>query len=482
MRVLLTGATGFVGRALVPALLGEGHQLVAWARSADRARSVLGAEVDVRSSADGEAALVAELGSCDAVVNLAGEPIIGRRWTEARKQQLVASRVAATERLVRACGSAARRPAVLISASAVGYYGDRGDAVLTEDAEPGRDFLGNLVERWEAAALGAEALGVRVVLLRTGIVLGRDGGALRLMLPPFQLGLGGPVGSGEQYLSWIHLRDVVGVVAAALTDPRYRGPVNVTGPEEATNRDFAHGLGTVLHRPAVLPAPAVAVGALLGEAATVLLSSQRAQPKRLQELGFRWGSPTLASALADVVRAPFATFEPLEAPPSSGSAASAEYLYRRPPRYELRTTMRIEAPLDRVFGFFSNVGNLGLITPMSMGLRLDGPPPTLKEDAVIKYQIRVGPVPVRWRARIVRWGPPKRFVEVQDEGPYFSWWHEHTFSAEGELTIMEDRVCYAPPVPAFLGDVVNRLIIVPMLRRAFAYREDAIRLRFGGAV
>jgi len=277
MRVLIIGATGFIGRALVARLRRDGHIIVASVRSESRARSVLGSDVELLATSRGDA-LVAALATSDAVVNLAGEAIIGKRWTPARRRVLEESRVGVTRELVRAIAAATPRPRVLASGSAVGWYGDRADERLTEASSPGDDFLARLCRDWEAAATAAEQSGVRVVLLRTSIVLGRDGGALAQMLPPFRLGLGGPVGNGRQYFPWIHLHDHVAAVATTITDERYHGPVNLVAPQETSSRTFAAALGRALHRPAVLPMPAFALRVIFGEAATTLLASQRAVP------------------------------------------------------------------------------------------------------------------------------------------------------------------------------------------------------------
>jgi uncharacterized protein (TIGR01777 family) len=301
MRVFVTGATGFLGRALTVRLRGDGHAVVAWVRSVDRARGLLGSDVELIRSDAGFAALTDVLARADAVVNLAGEPLIGKRWTPERRRVLEDSRVQVTKDLVRAIAAAHTRPRVLVSGSAVGWYGDRGDERLTEQSAPGDDFLARLCRQWEDAAMAAQASGVRVVISRTGVVLGRGGGALAQMLPPFRLGLGGPIGSGRQYLPWIHQQDVVAFIAAALVDDRYRGPVNVVAPQEATSRAFAAALGRALHRPAILPAPAFALRALFGEAATVLLAGQRVEPRALRGYGFAFAFPDLHSALADIV-------------------------------------------------------------------------------------------------------------------------------------------------------------------------------------
>ncbi len=301
MRVFVTGATGFVGRALVVRLRRDQHDVIAWTRSAERAREALGDLAERLSTSCTDDELRAELSRCDGVVNLAGEPVVGKRWTASRRRALIDSRVAVTERLVAAIAAASPRPSVLVSASAVGYYGDRGDELLNEDSEPGDDFLASLCRSWEAAARRAEAAGVRVVRPRLGVVLGRGGGALKKLLPVFSAGLGGPMGKGDQFMSWVHLYDVVSIIAIALTDERYRGAINATAPEPATNRELARQLGRTLDRPAVLPLPAVALRVLFGESGQVLLASQRALPAALDRLGFRHEYADLGAALRSAV-------------------------------------------------------------------------------------------------------------------------------------------------------------------------------------
>jgi len=468
MRVFVTGATGFIGRALIPRLQRDGHAVVAWVRAPERARGLLGAEVDLVQAEAASGALVAAIEHSDAVVNLAGEPLMGGRWTAGRRQILEDSRIAVTEQLVRAMAEARTRPRVLISGSAVGYYGDRADALLTEASSGGDDFLAQLCRRWEGAAHDAERLGVRVVLLRTGVVLGRAGGALAQMLPPFQLGVGGPVGSGTQYLPWIHLHDLVKIIAVALVDDRYRGPVNGVAPEQATSRTFARALGRALHRPALLPLPALALKAIFGEAATVLLASQRVDPHVLREHQFAFDFPTLDSALEDIVGGAAVAITPAPSRPDGVGKA----------RYELRTRTVIDAPLEDTFAFFSKAANLGVITPAAMRFSIQGPVPPMATGATIDYRVRVGPLPVRWRTRITTWEPGRRFADLQEKGPYRFWWHEHTFQPDGRRTVMEDRVFYTPPL-GLVGRLANRLFIRSTLRKIFQYRGDVIRLRFG---
>ncbi len=236
-----------------------------------------------------------------AVVNLAGRSIAKGRWTRRARGEILESRVRATRLLVDTMVKASPRPAVLVSASAIGYYGDRGDEVLNESSPPGRGFLVDVVRAWEAEARRAEGRGVRVVCTRFGLVLAREGGAMGPLLPLFRLGLGGPLGSGRQWWSWIHLDDVVAAIIAAIRTPALEGPVNVVGREPVSNRDFARALGAVLHRPAVLPAPAFALRLVLGAMADeMILSSQRVTPAKLQERGFVFRWPELRPGLENI--------------------------------------------------------------------------------------------------------------------------------------------------------------------------------------
>ena len=296
MRIILAGGSGFLGRALADHLARAGHAVTILSRGAGRAGTTGGA-VTVRAWApDGLAGAWADVvDGTDVVVNLAGESIGDGRWTPDRKEALLSSRVLATRSLVAAMAAASRPPRALVSASAQGYYGDRGDEELTEASAPGHDFLAGVCVAWEAEARKAEAL-ARVVLIRTGIVLARDAGALPKMLLPFRLFGGGPIGSGRQWLPWIHRDDAAAAYVAAVHDDRYRGPINLV-TDSVRNRDFSRALGAALHRPSWLPVPGLAVTAAVGELAEYLLHGRRVVPARLRELGFAWKRPVLAGAL-----------------------------------------------------------------------------------------------------------------------------------------------------------------------------------------
>ena len=294
MRVVVTGGTGFLGRALVGALAGRGAEAVVVTRDPSRAGFPPGAR------GIGWDGLATALDGADAVVNLAGETI-AQRWTTAAKSRIVGSRAQAAERVGAALRASKNPPAVLVNASAVGFYGSRGDEELTEESPSGSGFLAETTLAWERAAREAVPDDVRLVLLRTGVVLDAAEGALARMLLPFRLGLGGPLGSGRQWMPWIHRDDLVALLLAALDDARYEGPVNGTAPGPVPMRVFAAALGRVLRRPAFAPAPAFAIRAAMGEMAALVLDGQRALPAKALALGFRFRFPDLEPALRDLL-------------------------------------------------------------------------------------------------------------------------------------------------------------------------------------
>ena len=297
MHILLTGGTGLIGRGLCAYWHEQGHRLTVWSREPAKVAHLCGASV--RGIArledlDGE--------QLDAVVNLAGAPIADRPWSRKRKALLWASRVELTEQLLAWLERREQRPAVLLSGSAVGWYGDGGDQPLREDMQPlGNDFAAQLCGAWEQAALGAQSLGMRVVLLRTGLVLAREGGLLGRLRLPFRLGLGGRLGDGLQWMPWIHIADQIALIDFLLQQPDAEGPYNACAPLPVRNAEFTKALGQVLSRPTWLPAPAFALRAGLGEMAELLLGGQRAVPSRLLDAGFSFRFTHLDVALADLL-------------------------------------------------------------------------------------------------------------------------------------------------------------------------------------
>jgi uncharacterized protein (TIGR01777 family) len=296
MQVTITGATGLIGSRLVAALGQRGDEVTVLSRSPERAAAALGVEAVAWDPLAGPAP-VAALAGRDAVVHLAGEPV-AQRWSAKVKEAILASRETGTRNLVAGLREADPRPGVLVSSSAVGYYGKHGDEEVTEATPAGGDFLARVCVAWEREAQEAEALGLRVALIRTGIVLDKTGGALKTMLPPFRAGVGGPVAGGAQYMPWIHVDDLVGLYLAALDDARWSGPVNGSAPTPVTNREFSKALGRALGRPAVAPVPGLALRALYGEMAEIVTEGQRAVPHAALEHGFAFRHADLDAALA----------------------------------------------------------------------------------------------------------------------------------------------------------------------------------------
>ncbi|HEY2387899.1 MAG TPA: TIGR01777 family oxidoreductase [Candidatus Binatia bacterium] len=450
MRIAITGATGFIGQRLVRRLIADGDEPAALTRRPEEARAVLPVRCAVaawdpaRGTVDAEA-----LRGAGAVVHLAGESVAGGRWTAARKRAILDSRIAGTRALVVALRglAAGERPAVLVAASAIGVYGDRGDEPLDEGSPRGGGFLADVCEAWEAETRPAADLGMRLATVRIGIVLGREGGALRAMLPPFRLGVAGRLGSGAQWMSWIHVDDLVELFTAALRNGAASGVLNGVAPRPVTNAEFTRILAGVLGRPALLPAPAAALRLALGEMAVILLASQRVASRAERDLGVGFRHAELAGALADLCRDDLERFD-------------REQWVPRPPA--------------EVFAFFSDPRNLERLTPPSLHFRvLRVSRPTLAAGASIDYRLRLHGLPLRWQSRIDEWRPPERFVDSQTRGPYATWRHAHEFEPHAGGTIVRDTVRYELPFGA-LGGIVAGGRVTRDLREIFAFRRRVI--------
>jgi uncharacterized protein (TIGR01777 family) len=325
MKIVIAGSSGLVGSALTDSLVRDGHTVVRLVRSGSGVKRETGGqknETKNRTEQQSRSPKIIDVtwnpNTCDlegepfgsdqekiegsdALVNLAGASIAGASWSKERKSLLRSSRVHITRELVCAIEKLEDGPKTIVNASAIGYYGNRGDEVLTEESKPGDDFLAKLASEWEAEAVKAEALRLRVVRLRFGIILAKHGGALPQMMRPFKFGVGGKIGSGQQWVSWIALQDVVSVIREVLQNRAISGAVNVVSPQPIRNVDFAKALGRAMHRPAIMPAPAFALELVLGEMAEMLLASERVMPSRLAQLGFRFSQRDLSAALASIL-------------------------------------------------------------------------------------------------------------------------------------------------------------------------------------
>ena len=295
MKILMTGGTGLIGRKFIEQFKDE-HFFTVLSRTPNKAKSLLGKDIDIIGSMTD----IQDIGIFDAVINLAGEPIADKRWTDTQKEKICKSRWEITAGLVEKINASEQPPKVFISGSAIGYYGNQGDKIVSENTTPNKEFTYELCKKWEDIANSVENDITRVVTLRTGVVLTLEGGALDKMALPFKLGVGGTLGSGNQYLSWIHLDDMVSAIAFLLTNDNCEGPFNITAPEPVTNRHFSKTLAKVLHRPCFFNVPSFVMNIVMGEASTMILEGQRVIPHNLLNMGFHFRYSGLNEALGDI--------------------------------------------------------------------------------------------------------------------------------------------------------------------------------------
>lgn len=446
-KIVLTGATGFVGKKLTVELLKKGYDVRVITRDEQKARKLLRLPVSFHENVSPEI-----FEDAHAVIHLAGENVAAKRWTPDQKKRILESRTKATDHLLHSVALAKKKPEIFISASAIGIYGDRGSEPLTEESTPGNDFLADVCKRWEES--GSKFSG-RKVFLRTGIVLGYEG-ALAKMLLPFRLGIGGKLSRGKQWMSWIHVDDLVAMYIWALETDSATGAYNAVSSHPVTNAEFTKTLSHALQRPALFPVPAIALKILFGEMSEVLLASQRVFPERIRSERFTFHYPDLASALAQLLR-------PLSLP---GAYVFEDYHW-------------IPAPKNSVFSFFAEAKNLEVITPPWLNFHiLKSSTPEISRGTLIDYKLRIKGVPAKWKTLISRWEDGKAFVDEQLKGPYKTWHHTHEFIPMKEGTLMHDRVVYRMPF-SLLGDIVRFVMVEKDVRKIFGYRSTVIdRLSF----
>jgi len=348
---------------------------------------------------------------------------------------------------VEAIGRLRRPPKVMVCASAIGFYGDRGEEILNEESPAGRGFLPYVCKAWESEALPASSRGTRVVRLRIGVVLSADGGALARMLPPFRLGVGGVLGTGRQYMSWVSLDDLCGIVEHVLLTESLSGAVNAVSPRPVTNREFTQTLAGALGRPALFSVPRCGARVALGELAdALLLASTRVLPAKLQASGFGFRHPDLSLAMAHIV-------------PGVSNFNSTQWIGRPP---------------VALFPFFASAGNLDTLTPPWLRFEILNPGAEMRSGALIDYKLRLHGIPLRWQSEIIQWDPPRRFVDVQRHGPYGLWVHDHRFEARDGGTLVHDNVHYCAPG----GTLIRKLFVQRDLDRIFSYRRERLEEQF----
>jgi uncharacterized protein (TIGR01777 family) len=455
MRILMTGATGLIGKELGKLLVARGDSVVCLVRNAQSARHRLPFpatcfEWDHQRVVPVEAVLGA-----DAIVHLAGEPVAEKRWTIEQKRLILDMRVLGTRRLVQAVLNHGQDIKSFVHGSAIGFYGDRGDATLTAASAKGSGFLADVVGAWEAELrpLAQRRPDVRAAIVRTGIVLARQGGALAKMLPMFRESAAGRLGSGTQWMSWIHIDDIVGLFLHAL-DSQAAGVLEGVAPKPVINREFTKSLCRALQVRENAPAPPMAIKALFGEMGGIVLESANIEPRRTLASGFRYRFESIDRAFADLLT-------PLQG--STREKVSEQWVPHAP---------------EEIWPFFCDEGNLEELTPEFLNFEVLGKSTReIGEGTLIDYRLKLNGIPMGWQSRIENWEPARRFVDSQVKGPYSYWRHAHEFIPLANGTLMRDVVHYRLPL-GWLGSVVAGWKVASQVDRIFSFRSTKIAERF----
>ena len=455
MRVLMTGATGLIGKELGKALAGRGDTLVCLVRNAQAARHRLPFPATCHEWDHRRAVPAAALVGVDAIVNLAGEPVAERRWSNEQKRLIRDTRVHGTRQLVQAVLNHGAHAATFVQGSAIGFYGDRADEPLTALSAKGTGFLADVVADWEAELrpLTQRRPDARVAIVRTGIVLARHGGALAKMLPMFRESAAGRLGSGRQWMSWIHIDDIVGVFLHAL-DSRATGVLEGVAPHAVTNREFTKALCRSLQVLENAPVPPLAIRALYGEMGGIVLESANVEPRQTLDSGYRYRFESIDSAFADLLT-------PLRG--SIREKRSEQWLPRAP---------------EEIWPYFCDERNLEELTPDFLHFKVLGKSTReIGEGTLIDYRLRLNGIPMGWQSRIENWEPARRFVDTQVKGPYSLWRHAHELIPLANGTLLRDVVRYRLPF-GWLGSVTAGWKVESQVDRIFDYRAARIAERF----
>ena len=452
MKVLITGATGFIGHHLLPVLFEKGCEISVLTRNPEGAAEALGWPVKAFHWDPSKNQLdLAALEGVSAIVHLAGESIASQRWTDEVKKRIYSSRVDSTRLLVKALSEGSGFPQVhtFVCGSAIGFYGETGEDKVEVGRPAGNDFLSAVCRDWEDALFDSELPNLRKVTLRTGVVLGRDGGALQELEPIVAMGGAGPLGDGRQWMSWIHIKDLCRMIEFALSNREVHGPLNGVAPFPERNKDFMQTFADQVGRPAVLPTPKAAIRLVKGEMADFLLASQKVVPSKSQKLGFEFKFQRLSQAFQDLY--------------PNGIVEQQRQFYQW-----------VDQPIEQVFRFFSDPKNLETLTPPEMGFQMVGLS-TEQVDAGtrIDYRLSMKGLPLKWQAEILKWDPPREFVDIQNRGPYQFWQHSHRFSSLKGGTLIEDHIRYKVPMSS-LGQFVGGGLVDASIDQMFQYRRKVL--------
>lgn len=453
MKILITGATGLVGKRLTEELFLNGHEdIKILTRNKKKAQSTCPFPVKCyewdpeNSTIEKEAFL-----DVDVVFHLAGEGVANGRWSKKKKEKILNSRTKGTELIINTIRNNNYKPKKFISASAIGFYGDSGNKILNEESPLGDGYLPFVCKKWEESVLKASELNIRTHLIRIGIVLSNSGGALKKMLPPFKAGVAGRLGSGNQFMSWIHIDDLVAQFIFLMNNDCKETIFNGVSPGPVDNNAFTKILGNVLGRPTIFPLPSLPLKVLFGEMSSILLVSQKVNPENFLKNNFKFKYPQLKMAFLNILE-----------PHSKGEDSLLEFQY-------------VEKPLDEVFLFFSDETNLEKLTPEYLKFKVLGKnTSSIEKNTLINYKLSIHGIPFKWQSKITEFVKNNFFIDEQVKGPYAKWVHTHSFIPLTKGTIISDKVIYKIPF-GILGRIFAGYFVKKDLNKIFNYRKKVIK-------
>jgi uncharacterized protein (TIGR01777 family) len=463
MKVLITGITGLIGTRISKLLIEQGHEVIGLTRDIDRAKSKTGLPIEFYQwNPTAEAAPKEAVEKADAIINLVGENIANKRWSKKQKQVMYDTRVVAAKNLIQTIDSLDKPIEVYVGGSAIGYYvANNGGEKITESSPASSGYLADLCKDWEEAHNSVKNVN-RKVIVRTGVVLDPNEGALSKLLPLFKLGGGGPVGSGSMFMSWVHIQDIARIFIEAIRNNNITGPVNGTAPTPITNKAFSKFLGKAVNRPAFMPAPPFALKLAMGEMSQIVLDSQYVVPEKLEANGFKFEFEDIEKALLDLV--------------NNGQYG---HIKKKVNCMKFEAYQWVPEKREKVFEFFSEAKNLEKITPDFLNFKVTyQSTDSIQSGTVFQYKLSLHGLPLKWETHIENWNPDKSFSDYQTKGPYKIWHHTHKFQDYKNGTLMTDTVYYKLPF-GFLGELFGGWYVKKDVKNIFKHRTKVIEEVYG---